>query len=166
MVAVDEHGEPTEAAQTTAELQKQIDGLQSQITDMHRARETTGENPDLSSEFQNLKEKLDEHSKQLEQSAEKLSQLQTENTVLRDQNQALNATSNKKRRFNTRIWPMGNLNTPNSGEDTTDTPPTSGAAGQLGKGPRILKSTTWKRAIPSRNPGRKHPRGLRQQSPP
>ncbi|KAF2616605.1 hypothetical protein F2Q68_00039999 [Brassica cretica] len=79
-------------------------------------------------------EKLDEHSKQLEQSAEKLSQLQTENTVLRDQNQALNATSNKKRRFNTRIWPMGNLNTPNSGEGTTDTPPTSGVAGATREG--------------------------------
>ncbi|KAF2547340.1 hypothetical protein F2Q70_00023105 [Brassica cretica] len=63
---------------------------------MHRARETTGENLDLSTAIQNLKEKLDEHSKQLEQSAEKLSQLQSENTVLRDQNQALNATGNKK----------------------------------------------------------------------
>ena len=72
-VAVDEHGEPTEAAQTTAKLQKQIDGLQGQITDMHRARETTGGNPGLSSEVQSLKEKLDEHSKQLEQSARKLS---------------------------------------------------------------------------------------------
>ena len=75
MVTVDENGEPTEAAQTTDELQKKLDGLQSQITDMHRARETTRENPDLSSEVQNLKEKLDEQSKQLEQSAEKLSQL-------------------------------------------------------------------------------------------
>ncbi|KAG5411003.1 hypothetical protein IGI04_007322 [Brassica rapa subsp. trilocularis] len=133
-MAVDEHGEPTEAAQTTAELQKQIDGLQGQITDMHRARETTGENPDLSSEVQNLKEKLDEHSKQLEQSAEKLSKLQSENTVLRDQNQALNATGNKKRHFNTRIRPMGNLNTPNFGEGTTDTPPTSGVAGSTREG--------------------------------
>ncbi|KAH0906069.1 LOW QUALITY PROTEIN: hypothetical protein HID58_037896, partial [Brassica napus] len=91
------HGEPTETAQTTAELQKQIDGLQIQITDMHRARETTGENPNLSSEVQSLKEKLDEHSKQLEQSAEKLSQLQSENSVLQDQNQALNTAGNKKR---------------------------------------------------------------------
>ncbi|KAH0903357.1 hypothetical protein HID58_042860 [Brassica napus] len=97
MMAVDEHGEPTEPAQTTAELQKQIDSLKGQITDIHRARETTGENPDLSSEVQNLKEKLEEHSKQLEQSADKLSQLQSENTVLRDQNQSLNATGNKKR---------------------------------------------------------------------
>ncbi|KAH0910826.1 hypothetical protein HID58_034147 [Brassica napus] len=96
MVAVDEHGEPAEAAQTTAELQKQIDGLQGQI-DMHLARETTGENPDRSSEVQGLKEKLDEHSKQLEQSAEKLSQLQSANTVLRNQNQALNKAGNKKR---------------------------------------------------------------------
>ncbi|KAH0939125.1 hypothetical protein HID58_006586 [Brassica napus] len=103
MVAVDEHGEPTEASQTAAEFQKQIDGLQGQIADMHRARETTGENPDLSSKVQGLKEKLDEHSKQLEQSAEKLSQLQSANTVFWDQNQALNAVDNKKRRFNTRV---------------------------------------------------------------
>uniref|UniRef100_A0A0D2ZPY2 Retrotransposon gag domain-containing protein n=1 Tax=Brassica oleracea var. oleracea TaxID=109376 RepID=A0A0D2ZPY2_BRAOL len=101
---MDEHDEPIEAAQTTAELQKRVDVLQSQITDMHRARDTTGESPDLSSEVQSLKEKLDEHSKQLEQSAEKLSQLHSENTVLRDQNQALNTTGNKKRRFNTRIF--------------------------------------------------------------
>ena len=106
MVAVDEHGEPTEAAQMTAELQKQIDSLQGQITDIHRTQGTTGENSNLSSEVQSLKEKLDEHSKQLEQSAEKLSQLQSENTVL-------NTTGNKKRRFNTRNRPMGNLNTPN-----------------------------------------------------
>ncbi|KAF3576220.1 hypothetical protein DY000_02031449 [Brassica cretica] len=112
MMTMDEHGEPTEAAQTTDELQKRVDGLQSQITDMHQARETTGENPGLSSEVQSLKEKLDEHSKQLEQSAENLSQLHSENTVLRDQNQALNATGNKKRCFNTRVRPMGNLNTP------------------------------------------------------
>ncbi|KAF2555080.1 hypothetical protein F2Q68_00017394 [Brassica cretica] len=101
---------------------------------MHRARETTGESPDLSTEVQNLKEKLDEHSKQMEQSAEKLSQLQSENTALRDQNQALKATGNKKRRFNTRIRPMGNLNTPTSGEGTTDTPPTSRVAGATREG--------------------------------
>ena len=103
MVAVDEHSEPTEAAQTADEFQKQIDGLRAQIADMHRARETTEENLDLSSKVQGLKEKLAEHSKQLEQSAEKLSQLQSANTVLWDQNQALNAVGNKKRRFNTRV---------------------------------------------------------------
>ncbi|KAF2532108.1 hypothetical protein F2Q70_00029037 [Brassica cretica] len=86
-----------------AELQKQIDSLQSQITDMHQAWETTRQNPDLSSEVQSLKEKLDEHSKQLEQSAEKLSQVKSANTVLRDQNQALKTAGNKKRRFNTRV---------------------------------------------------------------
>ncbi|KAG2271618.1 hypothetical protein Bca52824_066173 [Brassica carinata] len=101
---------------------------------MHRARETTGESPDLSTEVQNLKEKLDEHSKQMEQSTEKLSQLQSENTALRVQNQALNATGNKKRRFNTGIQPMGNLNTPTSGEGTTDTPPTSRVAGATWEG--------------------------------
>ena len=96
---------------------------------MHRARQTTGENPGLSSEVQSLKEKLHEHSKQLEQSAEKLSQLHSENTILWDQNQALNATCNKKRRFNTRVQPMGNLNTPSIEGGTIDKPLAPGVAG-------------------------------------
>ncbi|KAF2610122.1 hypothetical protein F2Q70_00011367 [Brassica cretica] len=54
-------------------------------------------NPELSSEVQSLKEKLNEHSKQLEQSTEKLSQLELENLNLCDENQALNTASNKKR---------------------------------------------------------------------
>ncbi|KAL0745136.1 hypothetical protein Bca101_100993 [Brassica carinata] len=124
MMTMDEHDKPIEAAQTTTALQKRVDVLQSQITDMHRARQTTGENPGLSSEVQSLNEKLHEHSKQLEQSAEKLSQLQSENTILWDQNQALNATCNKKRRFNTRVQPMGNLNTPSiEGESDSELEP-------------------------------------------
>ncbi|KAH0903298.1 hypothetical protein HID58_042801 [Brassica napus] len=82
-------------------MTKEVDGMQSQITEMNRNREATEENPNISSEVQSLKEKLDEHSKQLEQNAEKLSQLQSENTVLRDQNQARSMVGNKKRRFNT-----------------------------------------------------------------
>ncbi|KAF2546693.1 hypothetical protein F2Q70_00022098 [Brassica cretica] len=108
--------------------------MQSQITEMNRTREATGENPNLSSELQSLKEKLDEHSKQLEQGAEKLSQLQSENMVLRDQNQARGMAGNKKRRFNTQVRPMGNLNTPNSGEGATDPAPGSGVAGATRKG--------------------------------
>ncbi|KAF3527573.1 hypothetical protein DY000_02039178 [Brassica cretica] len=77
------------------------------------------ENPELSSEVQSLKEKLDEHSKQLEQSAEKLNQLESENLVLRDENQSLNTASSKKRRFWTQILFMPTLETPNSGGDTT-----------------------------------------------
>ncbi|KAF2538157.1 hypothetical protein F2Q68_00021807 [Brassica cretica] len=97
-MAVDEQDNTSESTPGEAELQRQIDGLQSQVTDLHKAREAT-ENPELSSEVQSLKEKLDEHSKQLEQSAEKLTQFESENLVLRDNNQALNTTSNKKRRF-------------------------------------------------------------------
>ncbi|KAF3600024.1 hypothetical protein F2Q69_00036221 [Brassica cretica] len=126
------HEEPTQKSPNILALEG--GDLQGQITDIHRARETTRENPDLSSEVQNLKEKLEEHSKQLEQSTDKLTQLQSENTVLRDQNQSLNATGNKKCRFNTRIRPMENLNTPNSGERTIDTPPTSGVAGATREG--------------------------------
>ncbi|KAF3484737.1 hypothetical protein F2Q69_00052566 [Brassica cretica] len=64
------------------------------------------------------KEKLDEHSKQLEQSAEKFSQLESENLTLRDDNQALNAAGNKKRRFRTQVRPMPPLETPNCGART------------------------------------------------
>ena len=112
-MAVDGHDELPEATQREAELHRQIDDLQGQVTGLHRTREET--NPELSSEFQILKEKLNEHSKQLEQSAEKLSQLESENLTLRDENQALNAASNKKRRFQTQVRPMPTLETPNSG---------------------------------------------------
>ena len=112
-MAVDKHDELPEATQGEAELQRQIDDLQGQVTGLHRTREET--NPELSSEFQILKEKLNEHSKQLEKSAEKLSQLESENLTLRDENQALNAASNKKRRFRTQVRPMPSLETPNSG---------------------------------------------------
>ncbi|KAF3521405.1 hypothetical protein F2Q69_00047182 [Brassica cretica] len=112
-MAVDEHDELPEATQREAELQRQVDDLQGQVTGLHRTQEDT--NLELSSEFQILKEKLDEHSKQLEQSAEKLSQLESENLTLRDENQALNASSNNKRRFRTQVWPMPTLETPSSG---------------------------------------------------
>ncbi|KAF3588880.1 hypothetical protein F2Q69_00027543 [Brassica cretica] len=121
-MAVDEQDELPEAAQREAELQRQIDDLQGQVTGLHQTREVT--NPELSYEFQILKEKLKEHSKQLEQSAEKLSQLESENLTLRDENQTLNTASNKKRRFWTRVRPMSNLETPNS-ERGTNSPTTA-----------------------------------------
>ncbi|KAG5375962.1 hypothetical protein IGI04_040558 [Brassica rapa subsp. trilocularis] len=127
-MAVDEQDDQSEFTPREAELQGQIDGLQSQVIDLHKAWETT-ENPELSSEVQSLKEKLGDHSKQLELSAEKLNQLQTENAALRDQNKAPNTASNKKRRFNTRVRPMGSLSTPNTGEGTTNATLASGAAG-------------------------------------
>ena len=101
-MAVDEQDNTSEFTPREAELQRQIDGLQSQVTDLQKARETT-KNPELSSEVQSLKEKLGEHSKQLELSTEKLNQLQTENAALRDKNKAPNTASNKKRCFNTRV---------------------------------------------------------------
>ena len=68
-MVVDEQDELPEATQREANLQRQIDGLHNQVTELHKTREET--NPELSSEFHSLKEKLNEHSKQLEQSAEK-----------------------------------------------------------------------------------------------
>ncbi|KAF2572325.1 hypothetical protein F2Q70_00004257 [Brassica cretica] len=111
-MAVDEQDELPEATQREAELQRQIDGLQSQVTELHKTREEA--NPELSSELQSLKKKLNEHSKQLEQRAEKLSQLESENLNLRDENQAINTASNKKRRFQAQVRPMPTLETPNS----------------------------------------------------
>ncbi|KAF2614803.1 hypothetical protein F2Q70_00011955 [Brassica cretica] len=49
------------------------------------------------------------------ESAEKLNQLESKNLTLRDENQALNAASNKKRRFRTQVRPMPTLEIPNSG---------------------------------------------------
>ncbi|KAF3593359.1 hypothetical protein DY000_02020581 [Brassica cretica] len=100
-----------------AELQRQLDGLQSQVTDLHKAQEAT-DNLLLSSVVQCLEEKLDEHSKQLEQSAEKLTQLESENLVLRDKNQALNMASNKKCRFRTQVRSIPSLDTPNTAGDS------------------------------------------------
>ena len=80
IMAVDEQNELPEATQREAKLQRQLDGLQSQVTELPKTRDEA--NPELSSEVQSLKEKLNEHSKQLEQSAEKLSQLESENLNL------------------------------------------------------------------------------------
>ena len=111
-MAVDENDELPEATQREAELQRQIDDQQGQVTGLHRAREEA--NPELSWEFQILKEKLNEHSKQLEENPEKLSQLESENLTLRDENQALNVASNKKRRLWT-LFALPPRKTPNSG---------------------------------------------------
>ncbi|KAF3601237.1 hypothetical protein F2Q69_00036333 [Brassica cretica] len=120
-------GELPEATQREAELHRKIDGLQRQFTEFHKTREEA--NPELSSEFQSLKEKLDEHSKQLEQSAEMLSLLESENLNLRDENQALNTASNKKRRFRTQVRPMPTLETPKSGTGVNLPPTASGGGG-------------------------------------
>ncbi|KAL0649876.1 hypothetical protein Bca4012_092567 [Brassica carinata] len=122
IIAVDEQNELPEATQREPELQRQLDSLQSQVIELHKTREET--NPELSSEVQSLKEKFNEQSKRLEQSAEKLSQLESENLNLRDENQALNTESNKKRRFRAQIKPMPTLETPNSGTGV-NLPPTA-----------------------------------------
>ena len=82
IMAVDEQNELPKATPREAELQRQLDGIQSQVTELNRARIYVTENPELSSEVQSLKEKLNKHSKQLEQSAGKLSQLESENLNL------------------------------------------------------------------------------------
>ncbi|KAF3544323.1 hypothetical protein DY000_02007861 [Brassica cretica] len=89
-MAMDEQTELPEATPREAKLQRQLDGIQSQVTELNRSRLEVAENPELSSEVQSLKEKLDEHSKKLEQSSEKLSELESENLALRDENQAVN----------------------------------------------------------------------------
>ena len=77
-MVVDEQNELHEATPREAELQRQLNGKQSQVTEQNRARIEVAENLELSSEVH----KLDEHSKQLEQSAEKLGQLKSENPNL------------------------------------------------------------------------------------
>lgn len=88
------------------ELQNQIDSLQGLVTELHKARDATADNLELISEVQVLKDTLGEQSKLLEQSVEKLPQLEAEKLALREENQALNTTSNKRQRFQTQIRPM------------------------------------------------------------
>ncbi|KAF3525847.1 hypothetical protein F2Q69_00046062 [Brassica cretica] len=120
---------------TGVKLAGELTGVMVRLAgELTRVTEATEENPNLSSEVQSLKKKFDKHSKQLEQSTEMLSQLQSENTVLRDQNQARSMACNKKSRFNTQVRPMGNLNTPNPREGTTDPALGSGVAGATREG--------------------------------
>ncbi|KAF2610450.1 hypothetical protein F2Q70_00011739 [Brassica cretica] len=129
---------------SSRDLEKTSDGLYEIL--QHRAEPLRGYIARFNQEKvanlggESLKEKVDEHSKQLEQSAEKLSQLESENITLRDENQALNTASNKKRRFRTQIRPMPALETPNSGGDATLPPMTSqgdAATREKTKGARI-----------------------------
>ncbi|KAL0716143.1 hypothetical protein Bca4012_065465 [Brassica carinata] len=117
------HNDLLEATPRQVELQRQLDGLQNKATELHKAREGATDGPELSSEVQSLKEKLEEHSKYLEQSAEKLGRLESENLALRDENQALNMASNKKRHFRARIRSMPDLETPSSGAGVTHPSP-------------------------------------------
>ncbi|KAF3534361.1 hypothetical protein DY000_02039887 [Brassica cretica] len=62
-MAVDEQNELPEATLREAMLRRQLDGIQSQVTELNRAQIEVAENPELYSEVQSLKERLDEHSK-------------------------------------------------------------------------------------------------------
>ncbi|XP_056843177.1 uncharacterized protein LOC130495712 [Raphanus sativus] len=56
------------------------------------------------------------------QSAEKLDAIKMENLVLRQENLTLGETSNKRKRFRTRVRPMASLNTPRDGEEAPRRP--------------------------------------------
>ena len=58
-MAVDEHDGLPESTSREAELQRQLDSLQKQVTELHRAREDVAENPEILSEVQGLKSQLD-----------------------------------------------------------------------------------------------------------
>ena len=129
-MALEDHDDESQATPREIELLNRLDALQSQVTELHKARETT-ENPELLKEVQSLKDQLNEHSKKLEQSAEKLGALEAENLVLRDKNQALNIASNKKCLFRTQVRSIPSLDTPNTAGGTAQQP--SGEAGASGE---------------------------------
>nr|VDD54197.1 unnamed protein product [Brassica oleracea] len=99
MMALEDTEEHVQATLRENELRDQLDVLKNQVTELIKAREIVTENTELFSKVQNLKETLGAHSKQLEQSAEKLSQLEAENLVIRDENQALHTTGSKGQIF-------------------------------------------------------------------
>ncbi|KAF3554689.1 hypothetical protein F2Q69_00013408 [Brassica cretica] len=77
----------------------------------------------------------------LEPSAEKLSQLKSDNLTLRDENQSLNAASNKKRRFRTQARPMPTLEKPNS--ETGKNLPTTAPGGDASTRGKAKDSQTY-----------------------
>ena len=81
-----EHNEQPLATSVKTELRAQIAALKSKVTEWYTDWEsnTPMDNPELLSEVQVLKNKMDEHSKLLEQSVEKLSQLEAVNLVFRE----------------------------------------------------------------------------------
>ena len=160
IMAVDEQNELPAVTQREAELKRQLDGLQSQVTGLHRSQEEVVENPELSSEVQRLKEKLDEHSKQLEQSTEKLSQLKSKNLTLRDENQVLNTASNKKLRFQNQIRPMSTLETPKSGGDATLLPMTSQGDATMSKKTRDARIYDVEDSESELGPQKEAPEGI------
>ncbi|XP_056864071.1 uncharacterized protein LOC130511209 [Raphanus sativus] len=107
------------------ELLNRLEILQSQVTDLHKNRETTPGGHELLLEVQTQKDQLGEHSKQLQQSAGKLDAMEAENLVLRQENQTLGETSKKRKRFRTKVRPMASLNTPRDGERTSHRPVTT-----------------------------------------
>ncbi|KAF3575727.1 hypothetical protein DY000_02031089 [Brassica cretica] len=66
-MAVDEQDNLPEATPREAELQRRLDGLQSQVTDIFRAWEAA-QNPEISPEDQNAEGQPDRHSEQMERS--------------------------------------------------------------------------------------------------
>ncbi|KAF3578963.1 hypothetical protein DY000_02031242 [Brassica cretica] len=132
-MALRDHDDLSQATPREIELHTQLDTLQSQLTELQKVLGTAWENPEILSEVQNLKEMLDEHTMQLGQCVEKLSQLEAENLILRNENQALHTTSNKRHRFGTQVRSMQSLDTPmddadggqrpqpKKGENTNDT---------------------------------------------
>lgn len=66
-MAVDEQDNLLEATPREAELQRRLDGLQSQVTDLFRAWEAA-QNPEISPEDQNAEGQPDRHSEQMERS--------------------------------------------------------------------------------------------------
>ena len=111
-MALGDHDDLSQATPREIELHTQLDTLQSQLTELQKVLGTAWENTEILSEVQNLKEMLDEHTMQLGQCVEKLSQLEAENLILRNENQALHTTSNKRHRFRTQARPMQSLDTP------------------------------------------------------
>ncbi|XP_056843226.1 uncharacterized protein LOC130495750 [Raphanus sativus] len=124
-MALDDDTNQAEMTPREIELLNRLEILQSQVTDLHKARETTPGGHELLLEVQTLKDQLGEHSKQLLQSAEKLDAMEAENLVLRQENQTLGKTNNKRKRFRTKVRPMASLNTPRDGERTSHRPITT-----------------------------------------
>ena len=90
-MAVDEQDNPSESTPREAELQRQLDGLCSQVTNLFKAWEAT-QNLGLPPKIQSMEEQPDERSKQPEQSQEEFIQSDPRDHILPDEDRVPSQT--------------------------------------------------------------------------
>ncbi|KAF3551461.1 hypothetical protein DY000_02007607 [Brassica cretica] len=139
-IVVDEQDNIPESTTRESELQRQLDGLKSQegsnlnyvtivVDEQDNIPESTTRESELQRQLNGLKSQVTDLHKAREA---------IENPELSSENQALNTTNNKKRRFRTQVRSIPSFDTPNSVGDAARHPSSeAGASGEKAGGMQI-----------------------------